>query len=224
LKACLPEAQVTIFNQDLDVTVTNAINCLSADERERADKFIFPVHRNRFVMGRHWLRQVLGGTLGIDPNKVNLTELEFGKPVLAKGKLFFNLSHADNKAVLAVSETCQIGIDLEAYRRKVDIDALAKNYFTKAEIAWLMRLPAEKKTQGFFALWTAKEARMKITGEGFHLPATQIEVEFNADQPVAYRQPRKPKVWLTTINTFAPDMSCTLATSQPVAHLIIDES
>lgn len=43
---------------------------LSTDAQDRAGRFVFELHRRRFVFGRSALRRILGAYLGVDPTFV----------------------------------------------------------------------------------------------------------------------------------------------------------
>ncbi len=91
-----------------------------------------------------------------------------GKPYLKEPEvpLFFNLSHAGDRMVLAFSTSGEVGIDLETYDHPCDSDQIAARFFHPDETAKLNRLSGEEKKQKFFSLWTEKEAFLKGTGEG----------------------------------------------------------
>ncbi len=218
-----PDCQVHIFNLDLDDDSSDAAvtfdELLSQAERNRADKFVFPVHRRRFVRGRTWVRQLLSGFLAVPENRIELRELEFGKPIVKDTVLQFNLSHAENNAILAISETCQVGIDIESYARDLEIDTLRRTLYTEMENSWLDALPAARLKKGFFKLWTAKEARMKVTGEGFSLPPREIEVHCEGEEISHYLNPVQPDISLTRLPDPGRQLCCTLATSAPVTEI-----
>jgi 4'-phosphopantetheinyl transferase len=178
---------------------------LSTQERERAARFRFDVHRHRYIRGRGRVRAVLGRRLGLDPAALSFAEGERGKPRLLDGALEFNLSHSEDRAALVVAEPMPsgalggIGVDLERYDRRVDVPGLARRCFVGSENAWLASFPEETRHLGFFRLWTAKEARMKASGEGFQLEPRRIELAFAGDRPARYLAPAAPAAWLESI-------------------------
>lgn len=78
---------------------------------------------------------------------------------------WFNLSHAGNYAVCAVSDK-EIGIDIEKMRDNIKVTDLAKRFFSKEEQQAILDCPAEQKLELFTKIWTAKESYFKYTGEG----------------------------------------------------------
>ncbi len=102
---------------------------------------------------------------------------EQGKP-LAKingTPVWFNISHTPGLAVLAYSEQTDVGIDTERIRKKPA--AVAKRFFTEPEQRYLEDGDEDETvSERFFRIWTAKEACMKLTGEGLRLSPEKIEV------------------------------------------------
>lgn len=91
--------------------------------------------------------------------------------------LTFNLSHAGNTAALLLApKSLPCGVDCEEYRVLQNMDAIAEKMFTDAENRWLSAQP--DRIRAFFRLWTAKEAFIKYTGEGFSRPLHTVETDF----------------------------------------------
>src|SRR5262245_37550513 len=87
-----------VIRLDLDArTLDVARRVLSADERQRADRFRASRDAARFVAGRAALRMILGELLALDPAGLHLVYDPQGKPELAdehaRTDLRFNLSH-----------------------------------------------------------------------------------------------------------------------------------
>ena len=67
---------------------------LSAEERERAGRFHFPIHRGHFVACRGMLREILSGYLEIPPAQVRFSYNAYGKPAVQESGVRFNVSHS----------------------------------------------------------------------------------------------------------------------------------
>ncbi len=188
---------------------------LNREERERAERFRFPVHRERFIRGRGMLRRLLAVYLDKDPAAITFETGEKGKPFLPDFPIHFNLSHSEGRAVLAVSHLPSIGIDIECFDRKVNVDGLSRRCFRESEISGMLELPEEEKRRAFFWIWTAKEARMKATGEGFSLEPQCIEITFENGLPRACLEPCSPVAHVAPV--FLPDgeAACTVAALSP---------
>jgi len=151
---------------------------LSVSETDRACKLKSSKARNRFIAGRGMLRGILGGYLCIDPAEVRIAAGEHGKPFLDEGAfdLRFNLSHADEIMVLAVSAGIEVGIDLERIDADKAIHDMARLAFSRQEQEELLALPASRQSEAFYRLWVRKEACLKACGRGFSLPGSSFSV------------------------------------------------
>jgi 4'-phosphopantetheinyl transferase len=160
---------------------------LSRDEKQRAERFRFPVHRNRFIAGRGVLREMLGEYLEIFPGDIEFRYSEHGKPFLKAPpnaeKLAFNLSHTGDVALLAFGFTPEIGVDIEQLRPMPDREDIAKRFFAPAEAATLSFLPPYEQDAAFFRCWTRKEAFLKARGEGIFHGLKNFEVSVLPDEP-----------------------------------------
>jgi 4'-phosphopantetheinyl transferase len=170
---------------------------LSDDERVRQRSFVSPTLRRRFLAARAGLRTLLGRHLDVDPRHLAFATNDFGKPRLAGGgQVRFNLSHCEERAVLAISDAAEVGIDLERERPIEHVD-LAKRYFHPNEVAAITasRDEAEQR-RAFFLVWTLKEAVVKALGTGLSTPLDSFEVAIGAPKPRLPVAPaRAPQTW-----------------------------
>jgi 4'-phosphopantetheinyl transferase len=211
------EVLVTPFPLDDDSSLPLALarEWLNDEERVRADRFKFDIHRERFTRGRGMLRRVLGDHLGLAPAALVFATGEKGKPYLPGIDLHFNLSHSEDRAALAVSSLESIGIDIERFDRRVDVDGLSRRCFRESEIARFAGMAEEEKQRAFFWVWTAKEARMKATGDGFHLEPQRIVVEFADGLPIRYLEPADPPAYVRPVILPGNETACTVAALAP---------
>jgi 4'-phosphopantetheinyl transferase len=209
--------EVTPFGLDADslIPLSEAEACLSDSERARAHAFRFPIHQERYIRGRAMMRHLLAGHLGTSPDQVELVTEERGKPHLRGGELHFNLSHSGGSAVLAISRIPSIGIDIECFDRAIDVDGLSRRCFRPAERRRFAEMTAEEKQRAFFWTWTAKEARMKATGEGFRLEPQRIEIAFSGEWPEFCLEPRTPLAYVRPVVLPGWQAACTVAAMSP---------
>lgn len=146
---------------------------LSDRERQRFRRLQLARRRQQYLLGKVFTRQVLSRYSNTAPDAWQFTENAHGKPFLAGGAgdqlspaLYFNLSHSRERFVLLVSRVAASGVDVEFCARKRRVSRLAQRYFTAAECAWLLALPAPEQQAAFYELWTLKEAYMKARGLG----------------------------------------------------------
>lgn len=211
------EIEVVPFLLDTDdaIRLGDAERWIDGEERERAAAFKFPIHRDRFVRGRGMLRQVLFQHLGDAPESFRFSYGERGKPFLEGEEFHFNLSHSEGLAVLAVSRLPSVGIDIERFDREVDVPGLSRRCFRPSEVERIEKAEGEQKVRAFFWTWTAKEARMKATGEGFGLEPQKIEIKFEDELPEYCLHPVDPKAYLNAVGIAGWNVACTVAATSP---------
>jgi 4'-phosphopantetheinyl transferase len=160
---------------------------LSRDERERADRFVFDLHRRRYILGRVRLRQLLALRLDVAPRAIEFEYGAQGKPALAPAfaecGLRFNVSHCEDVAVYAFACGREVGIDVEAVRELSDADSIAARFFSLREYAAYQSLAPRDRPLGFFNCWTQKEAFIKAIGEGLSHPLDSFDVSLVPGEP-----------------------------------------
>ena len=152
--------------------------CLAPAERDHASRFHFAKDRALYVAA-HWLfALVVHAALGGGAKRWRLTEsLDGGKPRLeidGTATLFANLSHTSGMALVGVSRTAEIGVDVEAVRPMRDLSGLVAATMTPCEQAAIAA--AEAPESLFVRLWARKEALLKAYGIGIGAPLTEIDV------------------------------------------------
>ena len=162
---------------------------LSAAEQERAARFKFDEHRNRFVIAHTALRRILAGYLEVEPQELEFREGAQGKPALVlaadQSPLAFNLSHSHEAALIAVTLNREIGVDIEYMKPDFDWQSIVENFFAPGEIARLNALPSTVQRAAFFACWTRKESYIKAKGGGLSIPLREFEVSVEPGGPAA---------------------------------------
>lgn len=175
--------EVHVWRVFLDLTpleIESLLEILSADELERVGRLRFERDQKRFIVARGILRKILGRYVKINPRNLCFEYTAHGKPVLATNAgydtLRFNLSHSDAFALYAVTRDRNIGIDIERVRYDIDVEQIARGYFSQDEIRSLKRIHKNKRCEVFFKYWTRKEAFIKATGQGISFPMEQCDV------------------------------------------------
>ncbi len=97
-------------------------------------------------------------------NRAGMTEEDLrytpsGKP-LAPG-LHFNVSHGGNYVLAVLSETTEVGCDIEAV--SVRDEAMMEYYYSTGEQRYVRE--HENPDRGFYEIWTKKESYIKCLGE-----------------------------------------------------------
>ena len=237
---CDPPARVSLNPGELQVwrgalDVSEPARCalwrlLSPMERARADRFVLPLHRNRFTVARGLLRTILARYTGAPAQELEFEYGEFEKPLLAGAfrtrDTRFNLSHSHELALFAIARGREVGIDLERIRPDVKHRSIAERYFCSAEAEALRRLPRSSQCAAFFAVWTRKEAYVKARGEGLSYPFDRFRVSVPPERPPALLSneldPRDVSRWGLTDLCVAPGYRATIALEQAAATVELD--
>lgn len=152
---------------------------LSRDEIERANRFYFARDRRRFIVARGELRRVLGRYLSAAPAEIRFEYNAFGKPALAADPqemdLRFNLSHSEELAIIAITQSREVGIDLEFLKAETATTDIAQRFFAPGEIKQLNLASTEQQQALFYRFWTRKEAFIKAIGQGVSFPLDQVD-------------------------------------------------
>jgi len=172
----------------LDAPWHGALALLDAIERGRAARLRFEQHRRRFTVAHAALRTILARYLGRAPLALGFATGEHGKPVLedeADHGIAFNLSHAHERAVVAVARARRVGVDLERLDGRRDTPRLVQRYFSTAEQAALATLSGDRARRAFFDCWVRKEAYLKARGAGLTRSLGSFSVSVGpGDDPV----------------------------------------
>jgi 4'-phosphopantetheinyl transferase len=151
---------------------------LSAEERHRADRFVFERDRVHYTIAHAVLRKLLSRYCGEAPEALRFSAAAAGKPALQSHSLHFNLTHSAQRALLAVSAGHELGVDLEQVRSNIEALAISRHYFFGSERAAIEAAPSSERDTVFFRYWVAKEAVLKAQGIGLGFPLDRFRVEF----------------------------------------------
>jgi 4'-phosphopantetheinyl transferase len=130
---------------------------LSHDERERAARLKRP---QLWIVARAALRTALGGRLGVPAAEIAFAEGPHGKPELPGSRLRFNLSHSGERALIAMADGVEVGIDVERTARR---SHAVERTLTEGERAALRGVDRHVE---LLRVWCRKEALAKAIGGG----------------------------------------------------------
>ncbi len=159
---------------------------LDEDERHRLGRFRREEDARCYLLAHGLLRSVLAERTGQPPHQIAFTVNAWGKPALrdtAGRALHFNLSHTRGLVALAVCDTAELGIDVEATSQDIDVSDLARKYFSAHECAFLEATPADRRLARFIELWTLKEAWIKAVGQGLSMALDSFSVRLAPPPP-----------------------------------------
>ncbi|WP_406063376.1 4'-phosphopantetheinyl transferase superfamily protein [Streptomyces sp. NBC_01077] len=150
-----------------------ALEELDGRERERAERFVSPGDRLRYVAAHIALRRVLALHTGTAPGDLRFTRATcpecggpHGRPELAVDAppVHFSLSHSHGLVLIAVA-AAPVGADIQRSPGGGTVEACLPALHP-AERAEVERRPESARPTAFGRLWTRKEAYLKGIGKG----------------------------------------------------------
>jgi 4'-phosphopantetheinyl transferase len=158
---------------------------LSASEQQRVARFRRPMDGARWGFFRTALRRVLASYAECAPADLVFDVVKNNKPVLRVDedgdKLFFNLSHSRDMALLGITRLCPIGVDLEYSRYFDNMNNVAQRNFSALEHQIWSSGAREDQLACFYRCWTRKEAVIKALGLGLQAPLQAFDVPLHPD-------------------------------------------
>ena len=146
-----------IYEFNLDAALLE----ISEQRREQSLRYRHEQGRRTCVLAYLLLKKALREEYGLMENPL-FEYSEHGKPsIVGHPDIWFSLSHC-REAVACVVGNHPVGIDVESVRRYKE--GVARYSMNDEELERI--LSADRPDVAFIRLWTMKEARLKMTGEG----------------------------------------------------------
>lgn len=192
---------------------------LCQEEKERAKKFKLAHPRTQFIATRGALRLLLGHYLPPLSSPLVFSQTAHGKPILPPPfeNVHFNISHSGHSALIAITQTAAVGVDIEVHQPLKDLTGLLEMVGHPRELAAWQALPSEERTNGFYQLWTLKEALSKAVGLGLGLDFRKLEIGMQHGKQAGLIQIDgsldKQAIWQIQALAPQPGYSAALATS-----------
>lgn len=133
--------------------------------------------------GRAPLLALLAAYLDMPATELALETDPRGKPRLAapfdQHSLEFNWSHSGDYALVALGRGSALGVDIERLGKNLRALEIAQRFFDPAEARTLAALDDQARDDAFIALWCAKEAMLKESGEGIAFGLSRLQFSHN---------------------------------------------
>lgn len=176
---------VHVWGASLDIDeaeLTRAVCYLSEDEQGWVNRLASGRHRQQFIAAHAALRAMLGRYCGQRPHELVIQKANAGKPFLPDHPfLRFNLTHSYGRALIAIAKNRDVGIDLEKVRREVNVENLARRFFSVRDQKFIENGEPSQKHERFLQVWVAREAVFKAEGRGITFPLYHDHVELSSD-------------------------------------------
>jgi len=141
----------------------------TSGEEARAARFRTPLLASRYLAAHGALRAILARYTDA---RLDFALHEKGKPYLPMTpEVRFNLSHSNDKALVAVALGIEVGVDVEKLRPMPEFAAVAERFFPPGA-----ELPVDEAD--FFRCWTRVEAVLKARGVGLYSSSSDPEGEW----------------------------------------------
>lgn len=174
----LAEGQVHIWLVDPTAISTSELleryhQLMTADENAKWQRYKFEKDKHQHLVTRALIRDTLSRyEPQVAPADWRFEQNPHGKPAIANAlrqPLYFNLSHTQNLAALAVTRSGTVGIDVEKIKPMEQVRGLAERCFVEDEVSFVFAGEKNSLLWRFFKLWTLKEAYIKARGCGMSL-------------------------------------------------------
>ena len=186
----LNPGEVIVWSYSLDVTPEIRTRCrswLSADEADRARRFVSELTRQHYEVAHGGLRSILSHYTSQDPASLRFQSGPAGKPAFqeeegsSSSQIGFNLTHSHGRCLVALAVGRQVGVDVELIRHDVECEKLAARFFAPAERRAVGCQERSQQAAAFFRHWVAKEAYLKLKGVGLQFPLERCLINISSD-------------------------------------------
>jgi 4'-phosphopantetheinyl transferase len=126
------------------------------------------------IVSDHLCRKAISESCGITDKEIVFTKNKHGKPFAENLPVFFSVSHSADMVICAVSDK-EIGIDIE--KIKPVNPKMSEKFATEKEIEYI-----RSTENGFFEIWTLKEAYFKCIGTGLGADIKNVSFEISANK------------------------------------------
>ncbi len=192
----LGPADVHVWTARVDVSDAEASalsEVLDDDERRRADRYLRAEDRRRFVASRGTLRRLLARYVEREPAGLRFGCAEHGKPFLRDhGDVAFNLAHSGALAAFAIARGRRVGVDIERARPVLEMEDVARRFFSPREQAEIFALDAALRDAAFLTCWVRKEAYVKARGDGLRFGLARFAVTVRPEDPARLLEVDEP--------------------------------
>ena len=168
----LNDGEVHLWRASLKVG-TAALNhyyeLLDHHEIARVNRYSNALSRNRFIVARGILRELLGNYLNQSLEKLEFSLGVQGKPYFKaeqRPPIQFNTTDSRDTSLYAICRSGEIGLDVEFADRQVRHELIAPRKLTPREYDLYLKRPDDERREFFLYVWTRKEAYGKARGVG----------------------------------------------------------
>ena len=158
--------------QNHENVLKNELQKLPFDFREKIRKYQRWQDVQLSVLGRVLLYYGIEKNFNLNPKNPEIKFNPYNKPFFDGDPVYFNISHSAEIVVCAITDTAEIGIDIEQIK-EINLQNFKLNM---TENEWTKITFSDNKRESFFNYWTQKEAVLKASGNGQSIDLKSFEI------------------------------------------------
>lgn len=151
------------------------LSFVSEERRNRILKFKFDIDKKLSLYAALLTKMKISNWTEINVAQLSFGRNYMGKPILLSApEIHFNFSHTHCFVLLGISNSIEIGVDVEKIR-KAPLE-IADKVFHPKEKEYIFNTSKEKQNLRFYRIWTQKEAFTKQSGAGLSCNLTELNM------------------------------------------------
>lgn len=140
---------------------------LSQSEQRRAASLPISAQRQRYIVSRIALRQLLQSEFGLAKDQMIVERSGFKPYLEGVCGIDFSLSHLGDESLIVLSSKRAVGVDWQADDVRIDREAIAETFFSATEAQRLSLASGQEGKALFLRSWVLREALYKCSGCDF---------------------------------------------------------
>ncbi len=144
-------------------------DAMAEDRQSDVLRIVSEKKRIAKILSDYLCRKAVSEFCDISPEKIVFLKNKYGKPFAKNLSVHFSASHSGDLVICAVSDK-EIGIDIE--KIKPCNPKAAEKFATEKELEYI-----HSNENGFFEIWTLKEAYFKCIGTGLGADIKNVAFE-----------------------------------------------
>lgn len=155
---------------------------LTRNEKAQYDNFYFSKEKNRYLLTRYLIGQLLFEYTGDSNMSLKLNHNTWGRPFIPPAyntyQINFNISHNEEYIICALVSNGKIGVDIESYAHHRP-RLIVEDFLADEEIINLKYISGPGWNKRFIEFWTLKESFIKGVGKGMAIPLNSFYFTIN---------------------------------------------
>jgi 4'-phosphopantetheinyl transferase len=176
-----PQGRFTLLYQEFTKGFQeNPLEIFSFQESETYKHLTAENKKAEYLEVRYHLKNYLAKIFNKTPQQISFKIIGEGKPVIdiSGSKLDFSISHSWGHFIVGISETYDIGTDLEKIRDQKKAVQIAERMFSPEEANFIaLESDAKIQAQNFTKIWSSKEALVKAAAGGVFKHVHDVKID-----------------------------------------------